>query len=263
MKILVFDPKWIEPAKALYLRTGIEIETEDWKPEKGKAYILYGADRQIELLKYAQQQYDLVYILMKPETIKDEDFLKKCICITQDLERVKDWNEKDITTEYGVTEYLYHKNTSTDETTKLETININDEDVVEKTNQFCNSKIYVSRVKNDWDNIHKALACGCQVISCKEDVAWEQMYSPFVLFCDEPDEADLDLLPPSDYEKFLSTVMTYSLNKMLPVIKNVFLQTEGERKEKRVMVASGKDEDGKAFVDICSKEEEGQPPSEV
>ena len=253
MKILIFDAKWIEPAELLRIRTGLEIEKDDWKPEPKKAYIIFGGREVVDILIHAQREFDLFYIFMTPEEIYAKDLLKTGLSFTCDLEAIEKYKEKGIEADYGIKEYFYNKSTEPRNTRYLFHEWYENKSVAEKTKAFLDAKIYIAP-SNDWDNIHKALACGCRVKTRKCNPAYETMYSPFVYFSDDDDWEDDDL-PEPDYKKFLETVITYSLNKMLPLIKNVFIATEGERKEQKVMVSTGESEDGRAFVDIKPKEE--------
>ena len=44
------------------IRTGLEIEKDDWKPEPKKAYIIFGGREVVDILIHAQREFDLYYI---------------------------------------------------------------------------------------------------------------------------------------------------------------------------------------------------------
>ena len=256
MKILIFDPRWIEPAEVLKMRTGIEIEKGDWKPEKKKAYIIFGGEHVINILKHAAAEFELYYIFMKPENIKDLELLRLGISLTHDMEKLEYYRKNEIEADYGVMEYLYQGESHDDDRPNKFLREAEVRDVVhigDKTKLFMEAEYYVADA-NDWDNIHKALACACRVISPPVNDTLTKMYEPFVLFTADP-ENNSSAAPEPDYKKFLETVITYSLNISLNIIKNVYIQTEGVHKERVVNVSPGTSEDGRTFFDVSPKEE--------
>ncbi len=276
MQILVFHPKFIETAHHLAVRTGLSVNEGDWEPEPHKAYIIFGAQEQVDLLTEVQERLDLMYIIMNdipPEQMmpKYRDFAKKNFLICGNITWPAKLKDYDIAGEYGINEYFYNK-PKVDRRIKYllwkeaehylpekkRALYLNrdtDYTVEEITNKMTSCEVYVSPRKDDWDYIHKALASGMQVLSCKEDADMEEIYKPFVCFTDNIDLTNLPKqIPINTYNQFLATVATFSLNKMIPIIKDAYIKTEGTKKQQTVTIATGEDEEGRTFADITPKE---------
>jgi hypothetical protein len=284
MKILTFHNDFIETAHHLSVRTGLEVVTGEWKPQPHKGYIVFGAENKMDLLLDAQDKLDLVYIIMN--SIEPDHFIplykelaKKNFLICQNISWLKDLKEMGIAAEYGINEYFYNSpkperriqfllwkeaEYTLPEKKKALFLSRHEEYTVDEiTNKMTSCEVYVSTRKNDWDNIHKALASGMNVLSCREDSDMELIYKPFVHFVDKIDLQENYAYPVNTYNHFLTTVATFSLNKMLPVIKDAYIQTEGTKKEQSVTISTGEDEDGRTFADINPQEEENNFSSPV
>ena len=100
--------------------------------------------------------------------------------------------------------------------------------VNQKTEFYNKSKTYLSIYPNDWLNINKAIACGCKVISCMEHPDMMKIYEPFILFKDINDDnfCDNSNFDMPVYEVFQNTILTYGLNKYLPLIKEVYVKNK-------------------------------------
>ena len=209
MEILIFDAKWIETAKAFEIRTGLEICKGEWKPEQGKQYIIYGAEKQPEALLAVQESLGCKYVIMNSlryqeiHGTKYEELVKNsgCIMFESDMEAVRDFTDKGIVCQFIVHESFHNKNEDRrpigflyNETDCLNDLLLDpsvtdmvirdniDYSINQLTEYFCNSKCYISHKKNDWVNINKAIACGCSVISLYESKEMMQMYEPHVRF---------------------------------------------------------------------------------
>jgi hypothetical protein len=287
MQILVFNERFIETAQHLAVRTGIQICNEDWKPEPHKGYILYGAEEQLKLLMEVQDKLDLKYIIMNgispnnafPEYLTfARDNKNTLIC--QNISWCAEYQKLEVSVEYGINEYfvnepkperrihyLLWKEAEYTLPEKKKALYLSRDltyTPAELTNKMTSCETYVSSRKDDWDMMHKAIACGMNVLSCREDADMEEIYKPFVCFVDDPSAINEKYEYPSyDNKLFLSTVATFSLNKMLPVIKDVYIQTEGEKRPENVIISTGEDENGETVVSIAPKEKENDTSSEV
>ena len=278
MQILVFNPRFLEPAHHLAVRTGLEICKGDWKPEPHKGYILFGAEEQLKLLMEVQDKLDLVYIVMNgisPDNTFPEylDFARKNKLICQNIAWCAKYQELGVFAEYGINEYfvnepkperrihylLWGGSSRVSVGSNKKALYLTRDEVYtpeELTNKMTSCETYVTSRKDDWDFINKAIACGMNVLSCHQDADMEEIYKPFVCFVDEIDLSTRYEYPCYDNQLFLKTVSTYSLNKMLPVIKDAYINTEGTKKEQSVTISTGEDEEGNTYADITPKTEE-------
>lgn len=282
MQIIVFDGEFIEQAHTLSKRTGIELHQGNWKPEEGKAYIIFGAHIQSYALIHSINEFKLTYIIVNsldPKHLPDEykELLQHSYILEEDLIRLNQFVDEGYSNvEFYLNESYYDdkadeerkvkyitskKNAKSVPPKKGEKIVYLDPDVNYSVNQltmmYSNAEIYLSIGENDWKNINKALSSRCKVLSTSKNVSMRSMYKSFVKFQDElnldPEMLTEDLKIP-DYEKFLEHNVTYALNKSIPLIKNVYIKTEGTRKEEHVTISQGKDEEGRDFVEINPKD---------
>ena len=273
MKIVVFNSQYLESAYHLSIRTGLDVVQGDWIPEAKSAYIIFGAEYVMDVLVKARNEYELTYIIMNninPERIPEQytELIKDSVLICQNINWPQIFNDLGFEAEYGIFEsfkppkdllkthdYIMWSGAEvkTPKCTKIRYLHRDKEYTVEDMDKHLGiAKVYVNTRKDDWLSIHKAIACGLQIISCRQDKEMEEIYKPYALFVDKIDLETVvhNDIPEQDYKEFLETVGTYSLNKMLPVIKNAFIKTKGTTKEQRVTIAHGTDSDGKEVADI-------------
>ena len=262
MQILVFNQKYVETAHTLEIRTGLKIQKGEWKPERGGAYIIYGAEKEVDNLLQIKKDLGCIFIIMNflsLDEIKDTKYgklLRQNICLEQDIELVKEFTDnQQIPSQMIVHEAFQNKNDGERpidfiyyETTELKHLfidpSIKSVDFKDKINYSVNqltsflvkAKTYISYKQNDWVNINKALASGCKVISCMESEAMMELYDPYVTFQGEIN-LDCVVIEP-DYDQFQKTVITYSLNKYLYIVKQIY----GEVKKTNIDSPTGEAE---------------------
>ena len=277
MKILIFDMKFIENASCLSARTGIEIHKDTWIPEPSKAYIIFGAESHAELLLKAQEHYNLTYMIIN--TIEPSKFntdykelLKKNIVLEENMDYFNELKEDDYVVEFYLNEsFCNNVEKPVEERTCKYLINLKDKELLadiikernvlylddkykytpkQLTDLFEGSLIYLSTGNNDWRMINKALSLGCRVISNTTSKTMPVMYKKFVKFIDDVKLfSNEDNIPKEEYLEFMTENITFALNKYLHVIKDVLIQTEGEKKPKDVIISKGKDISGN-YVEI-------------
>lgn len=272
MKIVVFNSQYLESAYHLSIRTGIDVHRGDWKPVENGGYIIFGAEYVMDVLIKARTEYKLTYIIMNsihPDRIPEQytELIKDSTLICQNINWPKLFNDKGFEAEYGIFECFKPKELmrthdyimwtgaeiKIPKCTKIRYLHRDKEYSIEQMdNHLGIAKVYLNTRKDDWSMIHKAIASGLQIISCRQDAEMEEIYKPYVLFVDKIDLETVvhNDIPAQDYKGFLETVATYSLNKMLPIIKNVYIQSNGTKKEQKVTLTYGKDSDGKEVVDF-------------
>ena len=276
MQILVFNERFIETANHLCVRTGIELCKGEWKPQPHKGYIIFAAEDVIGILSQAQEKLNLTYVVMnniEPDNAPPEylEFVRKNKLICQNISFVNKYQKLGIDAEYGINEYFVNEPKPsrrinfllwveaelilppTKKALYLRRYTVLTPD--ELTNKMTSCLTYVSTRKNDWDFIHKAISCGMNILSCREDADMEKIYEPFVTFKDEIDLSEKYNYPSYDNKLFLKTVSTFSLNKMIPIIKDVYIQTESEKKERHVTISTGEDEQG-SYAEITPTQKE-------
>lgn len=283
MKILIFNPKFVETAYHLSARTGLDVVNGDWSPEKDMTYIVFGAEYQMRVLCQSANQHNLSYIIMNtvcPDNLPDQykELIKDNTVICENITWPKKFNDLGISSEYGIFESFKPKERTRDtdfllwsgsglivpKGFKVFYLHRDKTYTVEQFDKIISAaKVYVHTRKDDWYNIHKAISSGAKVLSCHQDPDMEVMYEPYVCFADDIDLSKEYHLPEQDYEKFLKTVATFSLNKMLPIIKDAYIKINGHKKEEKVTITYGTDSDGKEVVDVAPSEKEDEPTSRI
>ena len=263
MSILVFDDRYTETAHALELRTGLKIVRGAWKPEAEGIYIVYGGEKQLEVLLKVREAIKVKYIIMNSlqsgewEGTLYEKLLRVSLVLEQDIGEVDKMNKMGINTSFIVHEAFLNKNERKDNPRPSDALAYDtDYDIFHdpsiKYNRLSNelnysvnqlityythSKWYISWKSNDWVNINRAIACGCKVVSCLESEEMMTLYKPYVLFQEdfepEPEWSWKFLKGDTeqpDFKSFQDTITTFSLNKYLPLLKELY----GEKKEKSI-----------------------------
>ena len=265
IEILIFDPKYIETANCLYDRTKLPISKGDWKPEPKSVYIVYGAQKQTELLIKAKQAFNLTYLIVNGlDNINkwSNEYTHLCktnIVLEPIFDNLTVLKKMNIPAEYFLNEYYYYKPKSHkpidflyQKTKSLDYLFKNNPEVKnfqadfdeldytikQKTDFHILSKTVIVWKKNDWDSINKAISCGCKVVSNTVSTDMMEMYKPYVVFINLDEVKDiteiLELLDQHNFksmEEYNKTLIMYSINKYMDLIKNVLIQAQGEKKE--------------------------------
>ena len=236
---------------------------------------MYGADKQVDALIQVKKDLGCIFIIMNFLSVSEikgtpyEEVLRGNICLEQDIDAVKEFTDnQQIPSQFIVHEafqnknegerpidFIYYEANPGKQHLELKDLFIEPKikdlelrkDVeysIEQLSSFLiKAKTYVSWKQNDWLNINKALSCGCRVISCIESDGMMKLYEPFVTFQKEFD-LDVIILQP-DYEQFQKTVISYSLNKYLYIIKQIY----GEVKDENTVISSRESQTSAAPID--------------
>jgi len=273
-EILVFNSAYVETAHTLAIRTGLSIHKGDWKPERGGAYIVYGADKQVDALMKVKKELGCIFIIMNFLSISEikgtpyEEVLRGNICLEQNIDAVQEFTDNlKVPSQFIVHEsfqnknegerpidFIYYEANPGKQHLELKDLFIDPKikdfelkkgveySIEQLSSFFIKAKTYISWNKNDWLNINKALSCGCRVISCIESDGMMELYQPFVTFQEELDIAVVVLQP--DYEQFQKTVISYSLNKYLYIIQQIY----GKVKKENTVISSGESQTSGATI---------------